>query len=50
MTTTLPAWAMVNDAGDLFYPDGPDDARWFVVEHEARPVDPALFPWPGVVA
>jgi hypothetical protein len=26
---------MVNAAGDVFYPDGPDDAAWFAEEHGA---------------
>lgn len=27
--------AMVNAAGDVFYPDGPEDAAWFAEEHGA---------------
>jgi hypothetical protein len=30
--------AMVNDDGDVFYPDGPDDARHFVEHHGAWPL------------
>lgn len=30
--------AMVNDEGDVFYPDGPEDAEWFAREHGARPM------------
>jgi hypothetical protein len=36
--------AMVNDDGDLFYPDGPDDAAEFAEHHGARFVDPG-FAW-----
>lgn len=32
--------AMVNDAGDVFYPDSPEDAAWFAAEHNARPLHP----------
>lgn len=32
--------AMVNDDGEVFYPDGPEDADWFAAHHEARPLDP----------
>lgn len=28
--------AMVNDAGEVFYPDGPEDAEWFARKHGAR--------------
>lgn len=28
--------AMVNDAGEAFYPDDPEDAAWFANEHGAR--------------
>jgi hypothetical protein len=31
---TVPG-AMVNEYGDVFYPDGPEDAAWFAVEHGA---------------
>jgi hypothetical protein len=34
---TVPG-AMVNTAGDVFYPDGPDDAAWFAEEHGAWPI------------
>lgn len=30
--------AMVNDAGDVFYPDNAEDAQWFAREHGARPL------------
>lgn len=32
--------AMINDVGEVFYADNPDDAAWFAEEHGARPVDP----------
>lgn len=38
--------AMTNDAGDVFYPDGPDDAEHFRVHHDARPAHPHRWPWP----
>jgi hypothetical protein len=28
--------AMVNDAGEVFYPDSDDDAHWFAEQHGAR--------------
>ena len=28
--------AMVNDEGEVFYPDSDEDARWFAAEHGAR--------------
>lgn len=38
--------AMVNDAGEAFYPDGPEDAAWFANEHGARFVhDDPFGPW-----
>jgi hypothetical protein len=37
--------AMINDAGEVFYPDGPDDAAWFAREHDARPMHPEGLPW-----
>lgn len=37
--------AMVSPTGDVFYPDNPDDAVWFAVEHDAVPLDPDVFPW-----
>lgn len=36
--------AMVNDAGDVFYPDGPEDAAEFAAEHGARFLNPT-FQW-----
>lgn len=36
--------AMINDAGEVFYPDGPVDARLFADEDGARPLDPGRFP------
>lgn len=30
--------AMVNDDGDVFYPDSPEDAEWFAEQHGARPL------------
>lgn len=39
--------AMVNDQGDLFYPDSPSEADWFATEHQAYPVNQATFPFPG---
>jgi len=30
--------AMVNSCGDVFYPDGPQDAAWFASEHGAWPI------------
>jgi hypothetical protein len=36
--------AMINDAGDMFYPDGPEDAAEFNREHGARFVHPG-FRW-----
>jgi len=45
MLTSLPPHAMINQYGDLFYPDGPDDARYFAQEHQAWPVLPKSFPW-----
>jgi hypothetical protein len=35
---------MVDDEGTYFYPDGPEDAQWFMEEHGARFVDPD-FKW-----
>ena len=37
--------AMINDAGDVFYPDNPDDAEWFAWEHDARPLNPEGLQW-----
>jgi hypothetical protein len=37
--------AMVNDQGDVFYPDSEEDARWFAEEHGAWPLDAAAFPF-----
>lgn len=33
--------AMVNDAGDVFYPDSAEDAALFASWHDARPVTDA---------
>lgn len=30
--------AMINDSGEVFYPDNADDADFFAREHGARPV------------
>lgn len=35
---------MVGPAGDVFYPDSPDDARWLAREHDAAPLHPNRFP------
>ena len=43
---TVPG-AMVNAAGDVFYPDGPDDAAWFAQEHKAWPITGAAPVWDG---
>lgn len=32
--------AMVNDAGEVFYPDGPEDAAYFAEHHGAHPIGP----------
>jgi hypothetical protein len=40
--------AMATPDGDLFYPDGPEDALLFHVEHGATPVNLDRWPWPGV--
>jgi hypothetical protein len=37
--------AMVNDVGDVFYPDNPADAAWFASEHDARPLNPEGLQW-----
>ncbi len=37
--------AMINDAGDLFYPDTPADAAWFRKEHGARYLHPGADCW-----
>jgi hypothetical protein len=29
---------MVNDDGDVFYPDSPEDAAYFAEHHAARPL------------
>lgn len=34
--------AMVNDAGEVFYPDDPDDAAWFAEQHGAYPLTEVL--------
>lgn len=33
-------YAMVNDGGDVFYPDNPQDEAYYAAEHGARPVNP----------
>lgn len=43
--TSLPPHAMINNEGDLFYPDSADDARHFHVAHNAWAVLPLRFPW-----
>lgn len=43
--TNLPPHAMINQCGDLFYPDSADDARYFAVEHHAWAVLPLVFPY-----
>lgn len=42
---SLPPHAMINGDGDLFYPDGPEDACHFAAFHNAWPVLPLRFPW-----
>lgn len=37
--------AMVNSAGEVFYPDDPEDAAWFAIEHGAQPLHPEGLPW-----
>ena len=40
--------AMINDRGDIFYPDSPEDADWFRREHDAYPITAAdTVPWTG---
>lgn len=36
MSDLLPEGAMSNGFGEYFYPDGPEDARWFRDEHGAE--------------
>jgi len=36
--------AMVNDQGDVFYPDSDEDVAWFTAEHGAYPARPETFP------
>lgn len=36
ITATEERHAMINDAREVFYPDGPEDAAWFAQEHGAR--------------
>lgn len=38
--------AMVDDNGQVFFPDNPDDARYIEAEHHARPAAPDRWPWP----
>lgn len=40
--------AMVNDRGDVFYPDDATEALWFVIEHHAHPVSSGRFPFAQV--
>lgn len=40
--------AMVDDNGQVFFPDNPDDARYIEAEHHARPAAPDRWPWPCV--
>jgi len=40
--------AMTTPDGDRFYPDGPEDALLFHVEHGATPVNLDRWPWPGM--
>lgn len=43
---SLTQWnAMLGDGGGVFYPDGPEDAEWFALEHGARPLNPERWPW-----
>lgn len=44
MPVTINPNALTNDAGDWFYPDGPEDAEWFAREHGARPVQAGRCP------
>lgn len=40
--------AMINDAGEVFYPDSDEDAEWFRAEHGAQPIVAAEGPaWDG---
>jgi hypothetical protein len=36
--------AMVDDLGQFFYPDSPEDAAWFAEQHGARPLSDSAFP------
>lgn len=36
---------MTDGEGSVFYPDSEEDARWFATEHDARPVNPDVFPF-----
>jgi len=47
--TSLPPHAMVNQYGDLFYPDSLEDAAHFAEHHPAWPVLPRSFPWAVVL-
>jgi hypothetical protein len=38
-------YAMINDHGEVFYPDGLEDARYFATAEHARPLNPGQFPW-----
>lgn len=42
---SLPPHAMVDQYGNLFYPDSADDALHFADAHHAWPVLPRSFPW-----
>lgn len=39
---------MRDDAGEMYYPETPEDATLFHVESGAMPIDPSSWPWPGV--
>lgn len=43
--TRLPDHAMVDQHGNLFYPDSLDDATHFAQHHQAWLVLPRSFPW-----
>jgi len=38
-------YAMVNDHGEVFYPDNLRDARHFATVEHARPLNLEQFPW-----
>lgn len=39
---------MIDGQGRMVLPDGEQHAAWLAVEDGARPLDPAVFPWPRV--